>query len=89
MKGLTDWRAEIDRVDRELVNLLNRRAESVLALAPLKRQDGVPVHEPSREQRVVANIVCSNRGPLSDAALERIYEAVIREMRAMQRERVD
>ena len=88
MKGLSNWRNEIDRVDRELVALLNRRAESVLGLSPLKRQQGMPVHEPEREKRVVDNIVSSNRGPLPDEALERIYRAVIKEMRAMQRERV-
>ena len=89
MKGLQAWREEIDRVDRELVALLNRRAETVLGLAPLKREKGMPVREPDREQFVVANIVSSNRGPLSDSALERIYRAVIREMRAMQQDRVD
>ncbi len=89
MKGLSDWRAEIDRVDQELVALLNRRAASVLGLAPLKRQEGRPVHEPLRERSVVQNIVASNRGPLSDEALVRIYRAVIEEMRAMQRERGD
>lgn len=88
MKGLSDWRNEIDQVDRELVALLNRRAESVLGLSPLKRQQGMPVREPEREKRVVDNIVSSNRGPLSNEALERIYLAVIKEMRAMQRERV-
>ena len=88
MKGLSDWRNEIDQLDRELVALLNRRAESVLGLSPLKRQQGMPVHEPEREKRVVDNIVSSNRGPLPDEALERIYRAVIKEMRAMQRERV-
>ena len=89
MKALGDWREEIDQVDRELVELLNRRAERVLGLAPLKRQRGIPVHEPDREEGVVANIVSSNRGPLSDSALARIYRAVLREMRAMQQDRID
>ena len=89
MKGLGEWRNEIDRLDRELVELLNRRAKNVLGLAPLKREQGMPVQEPHRERIVVENIVASNRGPLSDEALRRIYNAVIKEMRAMQRERVD
>ncbi len=87
MKGLSDWREEIDAADRELVRLLNERATSVLGLAPLKRQQGRPVHEPTREQVVIGNILATNRGPLSDAALERIFQTVIEEMRAMQRER--
>lgn len=87
MKGLGDWRKDIDSLDRELVALLNRRAESVLGLAPLKRQQGVPVREPDRERRVLANVLESNRGPLTDESLKRIYEAVIQEMRAMQTQR--
>lgn len=87
MKKLSDWRDEIDRLDREAVKLLNRRAQCVLKLAPLKRQEGRPVHEPTREQSVLGNILASNVGPLTNEALERIFEAVIREMREMQRER--
>ncbi len=87
MKSLSDWRKEIDALDRELVALLNRRATNVLGLAPLKREQGVPVYEPARERRVFENIVGSNRGPLSNESLKCIYEAVIDEMRAMQRQR--
>lgn len=86
MKKLSDWRDEIDRLDREAVKLLNLRAECVLNLAPLKRQEGRPVHEPTREQSVLGNILASNVGPLTNGALERIFEAVIREMREMQQE---
>lgn len=89
MKDLGDWREEIDRLDQELVALLNRRGESVLGLAPLKRKRGLPVQELSREQRVIDNILSSNRGPLSDEALQRIYVAVMKEMRAMQNEHTD
>ena len=89
MKDLSDWREEIDRVDQELVALLNRRGESVLGLAPLKRKRGLPVQELSREQRVIDNILSSNCGPLSDEALRRIYVAVMKEMRAMQKEQTD
>lgn len=87
MKSLSELRDEIDGLDREAVRLLNRRAERVLALAPLKRQQGRPVHEPKREQRVLGNILASNVGPLKNDSLERIFEAVIKEMRELQRER--
>ena len=86
MKDLGDWRDEIDRLDRETVKLLNRRAECVLGLAPLKRQQGRPVHEPGREELVLDNILASNSGPLKNEALERIFTAIIKEMREMQRE---
>ena len=89
MKDLSDWRDEIDRLDREVVDLLNRRAQCVLGLAPLKRERDMPVREPRRERVVIGNVVASNRGPLPDRSIERIYETVIREMRSVQRERDD
>ena len=87
MKGLSDWRKEIDLLDLEVVELLNRRAECVLGLAPLKRREGRPVREPDREGAVLENIRAANGGPLPNEALEHIYRIVIQEMRAMQRHR--
>ncbi len=84
MKDLSDWRNEINELDREIVAVLNRRAACVLELAPLKRQQGVPVYEPDRERRVHENVEAANAGPLSNESLDRIYEAVIREMRELQ-----
>lgn len=86
MKDLSDWRDQIDLIDRSLVELFNRRASAVLGLAPLKRRDGRPVREPSRELAVLANIRSVNRGPLSNAALERLFKAVMDEMRSIQRD---
>ncbi len=84
MKDLNDWRNEINELDREIVAVLNRRAACVLALAPLKRQQGIPVYESDRERQVHENIGAVNTGPLSNESLGRIYEAVIREMRELQ-----
>lgn len=87
MKDLGEWREEIDRLDRQVVSLLNRRARCVLRLAPLKRRHGVPVREPNRETAVLANVAEANDGPLSVEAVQRIYESVIHEMRSVQRDR--
>ncbi len=89
MKRLSDWRKEIDLLDRKVVALLSRRAECALGLAPLKRRQGMPVREPKRERVVLDNVLASNPGPLPNEALERIYEVVMQEMRAMQRQRDD
>ncbi len=86
MKDLSEWREEIDRLDRQVVSLLNRRARCVLGLAPVKRRHGVPVREPNREAAVMVNVVKANAGPLPDAAVQRIYESVIHEMRSVQRD---
>jgi chorismate mutase len=82
---ISDWRKKIDEVDRELVALLNRRSEFVLEIAKLKRQLGMPIYEPLREEEIFRNIAGANGGPLELAALRRLFERIIDESRSIQR----
>jgi chorismate mutase/prephenate dehydratase len=81
---LAEWRGRIDAADRELVALLNRRAEYVLKLAPLKRQIGAAVRDPGREEEVLRKLRKANRGPLPNEALEKIYGSIMGAMRDLQ-----
>ena len=49
---LESQRREIDRIDTELVRLLNERARVVLEIAGRKAGSGTSVFVPSREQQV-------------------------------------
>ena len=82
--GVTDLRQRIDEVDRRILDLLNERVRYVLELAPLKRRNNIPVHEPRREEEVLSKLREQNEGPLSDDAVCRVFEAVMKEMRAVQ-----
>lgn len=81
---LSDWRRKIDEVDEKMLALLNERAGYVLGLAPLKRQQQVPIYEPNREREVIDNMRRRNQGPLGDEAVRHIFEAIMAEMRAVQ-----
>lgn len=86
MKDIAHWREEIDRLDREIVSLLNKRAEAVLQLAPLKRQANRAVHDPDREQAVHENLKQANDGPLPVESVDNVFEALMAEMRELQRQ---
>jgi chorismate mutase len=45
--------------------------------------------EAAREQEVVENMMRANRGPLPADSVERIFLRVMREMRAIQRRRME
>ncbi len=79
------WREEIDAIDRQLVALLNRRGRCALEIGRLKRNRAMAIYEPAREQIVAANVRAANQGPLSDRALQLIFERIVDEMRAIQR----
>lgn len=79
------WREQIDAIDRQLVELLNRRGHCALEIGRLKRNRDLAIYEPAREKTVLANVRDANHGPLSDRALALIFERIVDEMRAIQR----
>jgi chorismate mutase / prephenate dehydratase len=74
---LEELRKQIDEVDAELVELLNRRAEIVVEVGRLKSADGTPVYSPDREKRVLDKIKAANQGPLPDKTLLAIYRELM------------
>jgi len=82
---ISDWRLEIDKIDEQLVALINKRAAAAKAIGELKRKRNLPVYEPGRENTVFDHVRAVNPGPLSDADLLDIYERLIDVMRSLQR----
>jgi len=81
---IEDWRVEIDKIDAELLRLLNARAEIAVRVGESKRVAGLSVLNRGREREVVERARRENRGPLDDEAVERLFRAVIRESRRLQ-----
>jgi chorismate mutase/prephenate dehydratase len=81
---LTAARRRIDRLDHEIVWLLNERAKTVVDAGIAKRDLVLPVRCPGREAEVLRNIEQANLGPLTDEQLARIYRQVTRSMRGLQ-----
>ena len=85
---IADWRKKIDEIDRQLVELISRRAEAARAIGRLKRNTNMPIYEPDREKIIFENVRRLNRGPLEDKDLIRIYERLIDIMRNIQKEEI-
>jgi chorismate mutase len=85
---LAACREEIDGLDRRLVALLNERTAIVEKIGQAKKEADMAVYEPRREDAVYANIAASNRGPLTNEALKRIFERIVDEMRKIQKDRM-
>jgi chorismate mutase len=83
---LEELRIEIDALDRELVEILSKRARAVKQIGHLKAATSLPVYEPGREKVIYANVREANKGPLPDIELTHIYERIIDVMRALQRD---
>src|SRR5947199_3399013 len=84
--NLRDWRRRIDESDRKLVELLNERAQCALKIGKLKQEAKIPLYQPDRENEVLANAERNKSGPLTDAAIRRLFERIIDEARAAERD---
>jgi len=78
-------RGEIDRVDQELVRLLNHRAEIASRIGQIKHDQGIEVWSASREDDVVAQAMNSSKGPLPQETLRIIFRELMSGSRSLQR----
>jgi chorismate mutase-like protein len=83
--NISDWRRRMDEIDKKLVELLNERSRCALEIGHIKQQQGIPIYQPARESEVLANAEGNNKGPLSHAAIRRLFERIIDEARSAER----
>jgi chorismate mutase len=87
--NIEDWRDEIDRLDEQLVKLLNARSQCAIELGRIKRDLGLAIYSPDREREVIAHVTGINPGPLDRTAVRRLFERIIDESRRIERVTVD
>ena len=51
--GLPQLRSQIDKIDRQLVGLMNDRAEIARQIGHVKQSNGQQTYDPSREETVL------------------------------------
>ena len=77
-------RQRIDRVDAELLALLNRRAALALEVGELKKGEGSVVFRPEREAQVIDGLKSRNPGPLKDGNVAPIWREIMSACRALE-----
>ena len=87
--NLAEWRRRIDEIDKKLVELLNERSQCALEIGRIKRESNISLYQPEREKEVLSNAEHNNQGPLTDAAIRRLFERIIDEARSAERLAMD
>jgi len=83
-KTIQRWRGRIDAIDEEILELLNQRALVALAVGRRKRSAKLRLRDPKREQAILLRARERNAGPLSEAAIARLFRAILAESRRVQ-----
>jgi chorismate mutase/prephenate dehydratase len=82
---LSKLRDEIDRVDRDLLLALNRRAALVRDVGARKgAAGGRSIYRPGRERDLIETLVRDNPGPFPSAALPAVFREIISASRSLE-----
>jgi chorismate mutase/prephenate dehydratase len=84
--ALAKLRQKIDRLDGEIVRLLNQRTELALSIGKLKHKKGTEVYSPDRESEIYANLEqYRDKLRLPVSALKAIYREIMSSSIALER----
>lgn len=75
--NLQKLRNKIDRIDSQILKLLNQRAAVILDIGKLKARQKKSIYVPDREAEVYKSIFAKNDGPLSNGALGAIFREIM------------
>jgi chorismate mutase/prephenate dehydratase len=74
---IPEHRQSIDKLDAQIVRLLNERTRHVLQIGELKIQAGEEIYVPHRERAVLQRICKLNHGPITGESLRSIYREIM------------
>lgn len=83
---LERYREEINKIDKNLVDFLNKRAEVVMKIKKLKEDKDVPLYDAKREEELINNIIKYNKGPLYNDNIIQIFESILRNVQVLEKD---
>lgn len=82
--SIKDIRDEIDKLDAQILKLLNKRANNAIKIGKLKGEEKKPVYAPGREKHVIDKLKEQNTGPLSERNITAIFNEIISASRSLE-----
>lgn len=74
---LKKLREQIDSIDNQILELLNRRAEVVIGVGKAKEGSGGNFYVPSREKAIYDRLLAQNPGPFPNDAIIKVFREII------------
>jgi chorismate mutase/prephenate dehydratase len=75
--NIPEHRKAIDKLDAQIVRLLNERTQHVLQIGEIKLKAGEEIYVPHRERAVFERVCKLNQGPITNDGLRAIYREVM------------
>ena len=85
MKDTMEGTAELERlrqettaINREILELLNRRASVTQQVREIKARYAMDMFSPSREKEMLDSLVAANQGPFSDESIRHLFKEIFK-----------
>jgi chorismate mutase/prephenate dehydratase len=83
--ALKHLRTNIDKLDLQILKLINERAGLAAEIGKVKNDHGAEVFSPAREEEVFQNVLDANKGPLDESTVRAVYREIMSGSRALQK----
>src|SRR5436309_285786 len=86
--SLKSLRSQIDKLDLQIVKLINERASVATEIGRQKNDQGEDIFSPTRETEVLENVKHANekhKGPLGDECIKAVFREIMSGSRALQK----
>ncbi|MFL5242725.1 MAG: prephenate dehydratase [Gemmataceae bacterium] len=85
MASLKGLRSQIDKLDLQILKLVNERASLAAEIGKVKNEFSTEVFSPAREEEVLQNMLEASKGPLDPATVRAIFREIMSGSRALQK----
>ena len=82
---LTPLREQIDAIDAQILDLLNRRAKVAQEVGHVKAETNAPVFRPEREAQVLRGVADRNPGPMGNTEMQTIFREIMSACRSLEK----
>ena len=82
---LKPLRDQIDAIDKQILDLLNRRARVAQDVGHVKAETSAPVFRPEREAQVLRAVAERNPGPMLAADVQTVFREIMSACRALEK----
>src|SRR5437870_3475040 len=83
--SLRSLRTQIDKLDGQILKLVNERASVAAEIGKVKNDHGSEVFSPAREEEVLQHVLEANKGPLDETTVRAVFREIMSGSRALQR----
>lgn len=76
--SLSDLRAQVDKINMQLLDLLSQRARIVTEIGKIHTAMGNPHYDPAREAEMLTRLQQANKGPFSNQTIQALFREIFR-----------